>query len=83
MSHALNAEIIRDQMVPLAVTLGADPIPNIRFNAAKSMGVMIPLLKKANMQPTLNDKLKPTLQKMTEDSDMDVRYYAQQSLTLL
>lgn len=80
MSQALTGDVIRDQMIPLAATLAADPIPNIRFNVAKAIGFMVPLLKKSNLQVVLEDSVRPTLTKMLEDTDVDVRFYAQQSL---
>jgi serine/threonine-protein phosphatase 2A regulatory subunit A len=80
MSQALTGDAIRDHMVPLAVTLANDPIPNVKFNVAKTISIMIPLLKKSNLQLVLNDKIKPTLLKLGEDSDVDVRYFSQQAL---
>lgn len=80
MSQALSGDVIRDQIIPLTATLATDPIPNIRFNVAKAIGSMIPLLKQSNLQAVLIEKIKPTLSKMLEDSDVDVRFYAQQSL---
>ncbi|KAJ3335242.1 hypothetical protein HDU91_002272 [Kappamyces sp. JEL0680] len=80
MAQALTGDVIREQIIPLTTTLAADPIPNIRFNVAKSLSVMIPLLKKSSTD--LNDKVKPILNKLSEDPDMDVRYYAQNALSL-
>lgn len=83
MSQALSGEVIRDHILGLASNLAADPIPNIRFNVAKAIGHMIPILKKSNLQAALNEKVKPVLAKMLEDTDVDVRYYAQASLNLI
>jgi serine/threonine-protein phosphatase 2A regulatory subunit A len=83
MSPALSGEVIRDHILSMASNLATDPIPNIRFNVAKSIGSMIPILKKSNLTPALNDKVKPILIKMLEDTDVDVRFYAQASLNLI
>jgi serine/threonine-protein phosphatase 2A regulatory subunit A len=83
MSQALSGEVIRDHILALANNLASDPIPNIRFNVAKAIGYMVPILKKSNLQNALNDKVKPILSKMLEDADVDVRFYAQSSLSLI
>ena len=83
MSQALTGDAIRDHMVPLAVALASDPIPNVKFNVAKTISIMIPLLKKSNLQSVLNDKVKPALSKLHDDSDIDVRYFAGVALSQL
>lgn len=83
MSQALTGDVIRDQLLPMVSVLAADPIPNIRFNIAKSLSTIIPLLKKANLQPVLSEKVKPILVKMQDDGDVDVRYYSQVALALV
>ena len=80
MSKALTGDAIRDHMVPLAITLASDPIPNVKFNVAKTINIMIPLLKKSNLQSVLNDKIKPVLSKLIQDTDIDVCYFSQQAL---
>ena len=82
MAQALPGDVIRDHIIPLTSVLAADPIPNIRFNVAKSISVMIPLLKKSLPPIELNDKVKPLLKKLLEDADVDVRYYAQNALSI-
>ena len=76
--------------------LVSDPIPNIRFNIAKSYSVIIGILKelpetgtytelKASSkeaaaspkgQQMINSTIMPNLEKLQNDSDVDVRYYA-------
>lgn len=76
--------------------LVADPIPNIRFNVAKSYAVIIDTLKKMPEKGTLADaeiatpkpspspkgqqliqsSIMPSLEKLQNDSDVDVRYFA-------
>lgn len=76
--------------------LVSDPIPNIRFNVAKSYAVIIGILKelpekgtfaeleasgkKASPSPKgqqlVNSSIMPNLEKLQNDSDVDVRYYA-------
>ena len=80
MAHAVNAEVLRDLIVPTISGLSTDPIPNIRFNVAKSMEQLIPLMKKTDLIPLVNDPIKPALQRLTEDADQDVRFFAQRAL---
>lgn len=76
--------------------LVADPIPNIRFNVAKSYAVIIDTLKKLPEKGTLTEtestgtkptpspkgqqlissSIMPNLEKLQNDSDVDVRYFA-------
>lgn len=76
--------------------LVADPIPNIRFNVAKSYAVLITTLSRLPAEGSLADaekstkpvspsaegpdlvqsQIMPNLQKLREDEDVDVRYFA-------
>ena len=80
LSPVLTPEVVRDQLLPALIQLQSDPIPNIRFNVAKSLEVIIPLLKAADQKVIVNEKIKPSLSKLHEDLDGDVRYYAQRAL---
>ncbi|KAJ3020024.1 hypothetical protein HKX48_001439 [Thoreauomyces humboldtii] len=78
-ASAVNGDALRDFILPTVITLAADPIPNIRFNVAKSFEQIIPLAKKANLTSTVNEQIKPALAKLSDDSDLDVRYYAKRA----
>jgi serine/threonine-protein phosphatase 2A regulatory subunit A len=76
--------------------LVGDDIPNIRFNVAKSYGVLIDVLKKLPEKGTvsslekekkpligsakglelIHEKILPNLEKLQQDDDVDVRYFA-------
>ena len=76
--------------------LVADDIPNIRFNVAKSYGVLIDVLKrlpadgtivaieKSGQSPSpsprshdlIQQQILPNLEKLQQDDDVDVRYFA-------
>jgi len=76
--------------------LVADPIPNIRFNVAKSYAVLIDILRRlpesgtiaeleassATAAPSpkgedlINEQILPNLEKLKDDEDVDVRYFA-------
>jgi len=76
--------------------LATDNIPNIRFNVAKSYGILIDVLKRLPETGTLIDveknggtaggsdkgrelvqnRILPHLEKLQQDDDVDVRYFA-------
>lgn len=77
---AVNLEIIRDHIIPTVTSMVADPIPNIRFNVAKSLEILIPVLQKIPEGTALLDQIvKPALLKLSEDADNDVRFYARRA----
>ena len=89
-------DIIEESILPMMDRLVADPIPNIRFNVAKSYAVVIDTLKKLPEKGTIADaelavtiaapspkgqqiistSIMPSLEKLQNDSDVDVRYFA-------
>lgn len=76
--------------------LVSDPIPNIRFNVAKSYAVLITSLRRlpaegtiaqleesgSNAAPSskgqdlISTQILPNLEKLQQDPDVDVRYFA-------
>ena len=84
--------MIATYIIPLVNELERDPIPNIRFNVAKThqrnplpnlllTSELIPLLRDdPNGVTLLNDIVKPSLLRLKDDSDGDVRYYANQAI---
>ncbi|OZJ05350.1 hypothetical protein BZG36_01553 [Bifiguratus adelaidae] len=81
MAQAVTPEVIKDQILPSVRLLVNDPIPNIRFNVAKSLETIAPLLKQSpDTSGLIESDVKPDLIKLTEDSDNDVRFFAQRAL---
>ena len=76
--------------------LVSDPIPNIRFNVAKSYKILIETLRKLPAEGTIQEaeesgspptpsskgqdlistQILPNLEKLQQDDDADVRYFA-------
>ena len=54
-------------------------MPNIRLRAAKILGIVGKGVEPAHLQQAV----KPVLTRMTQDSDRDVKYFAEEALTLL
>jgi len=53
-------------------------VPNVRFNVAKTMALIVPSLD----SHTIEFQIKPCLTKLHEDEDMDVKYFADAALVL-
>ena len=69
------------QYVPPAVEVVAVirclvQVPNIRFNVAKMLQRLLSLVE----PHVAEQQIKPCLQQLMEDSDMDVKYYAKVAL---
>jgi serine/threonine-protein phosphatase 2A regulatory subunit A len=74
----VGQDVINNTFLPLVIRLAQDPVPNIRFNVAKTIHTLIPLLDSAAAQ----QKVKPTLSKLFDDTDRDVKFFASQALQL-
>jgi serine/threonine-protein phosphatase 2A regulatory subunit A len=96
----LDLTVIEEDILPMINKLILDPIPNIRFNVAKSYSVLIDVLKRLPAEGTIvaaekageapptpsphgmeviQEKVVPNLEKLEQDSDVDVRFFAQQA----
>ena len=51
-------------------------MPNIRFNASKTLRSMIPMVGSQVVQT----QIKPCLEELFKDTDTDVKYFAMQAL---
>ncbi|KAL5270366.1 hypothetical protein ACHWQZ_G001177 [Mnemiopsis leidyi] len=71
-------DVIAKFMVPVISNLAADAVPNVRFNVAKTMALIVPSLD----SHTIEFQIKPCLTKLHEDEDMDVKYFADEALVL-
>ena len=66
-----------------------DPIPNIRFNVAKALESLIPILEEKTkgesetepLSKFLDKEVQPVLAKLSTDVDADVRYFATRAMT--
>jgi len=75
LATVLPPEEVSNKLLPLAISLANDPIPNIRFNSCKTLQSLIPIIG-ASVEPVV----KPILNKLLEDKDRDVRYFANVAL---
>jgi len=90
--------VLARSVAPILHALVADPIPNIRFNVAKSYAVLIDILKRlpddsstiagmekagrtdfagsAKGEQLVREEVMPPLEKLMQDDDVDVRFFA-------
>ncbi|KAI9029088.1 armadillo-type protein [Phycomyces nitens] len=81
MATSLSPEVIQDKVLPTVLELKTDPIPNIRFNVAKSLEVLTPILRQSPATADLvNTHVAPALQDLSNDNDVDVRWFAERAL---
>lgn len=55
LAPAVNIAVIKESILPMINQLIEDPIPNIRFNVAKSYAVLIQVLRRLPAEGTLVD----------------------------
>ncbi|GMF53397.1 unnamed protein product [[Candida] boidinii] len=82
-----NKTIIED-IYPFVDSLKDDHVPNIRFNVSKSFYIIGENLIKNDKNDSkiielIKDEILPTLEKMTNDEDIDVRFFANENLNNL
>ena len=71
-------DVVRRMFVPVMVTLQQDQVPNIRMNVAKAIQQMYPAIKG---QLDIEDRFRVMLREFVQnDSDQDVKYFAQKAL---
>ncbi|CAF3767611.1 unnamed protein product [Rotaria socialis] len=62
-------------MLPTVLVLASDPVANVRFNVAKTFQRIHPILD----ADALAMHVKPCLEKLTQDVDHDVQYFASEA----
>ncbi|KAJ2076438.1 protein phosphatase 2A structural subunit [Coemansia sp. RSA 988] len=78
---SVTPDIVRDLILPSLEGLVNDQIPNIRFNVAKSLEPLTAVLRMSPETSSLESSIiRPTLARLEEDPDPDVRYFAHRSL---
>ena len=78
LASTVGPEVVTQQMLPLVVRMGQDPVPNVRFNVARTLQILIPLLDSHAVQA----QIKPVLSSLHEDADKDVKFFSMTALQL-
>ncbi|KAM0046117.1 putative armadillo-like helical protein [Helianthus debilis subsp. tardiflorus] len=63
-------------LAPVVVTASKDRVPIIKFNVAKVLQSLVPIVDHSVVEKSI----KPCLVELAEDPDVDVRYFANQAL---
>lgn len=81
MTPSLSLDVIQDPVLHTLLALISDPIPNIRFNVAKSLEVVATTFGSTpEGQVVAKEKIIPAVQGLKNDPDADVRYFATRAL---
>lgn len=84
MAPSLNTAAISNSVLDTVLSLTDDPILNIRFNVAKAFEVIAAVLSQdAEGRAIITSKVRPALEKLKEDLDPDVRFFAGRALELV
>lgn len=73
LSEAVSPSFIEEQLVPMVVRLCGDPVPNVRFNATKTIQAM------HRTCPAVNTATRECLERLQRDQDPDVVCFAQRA----
>lgn len=74
-------EIVQSEIIGPLLLLANDPIPNIRFNVAKSFEVLATTFNKSKDGfEFIEQQVVPALEQQKNDQDADVRYFATRAL---
>lgn len=76
LADVCGADIIKRLFLPTIKVLAADPVANVRFNVAKTLQKISPFLD----QPAIDEHVKPILEKLNADADVDVKYFASEAI---
>ncbi|KAG6842200.1 hypothetical protein C0991_000170 [Blastosporella zonata] len=80
-SPSLDLDIVRADVIGPLLLLANDPIPNIRFNVAKSLEVLaITFNTTKEGRDFIEQQAIPALEQQKTDQDADVRYFATRAL---
>lgn len=76
--EVVTGDVVVSYLVPVLRELRADKIPNVRLNVAICLEKALPTLPL-----TIRDQLiRPILEKLTADSDRDVKFYAYRAINV-
>ena len=63
------------QLLPTVLGMASDSVANVRFNVAKTLQEISKVVPAAALQA----QVRPCIEKLNNDSDFDVRYYASEA----
>ncbi len=72
----VSPDVFVGTMLPVLVGCAKDRVPNVKFNVAKVLERVAPLVDNSVVQQTI----KPCLSELCDDPDADVQFFARQAL---
>ena len=76
-----SIEFVCNTILPIILSLAGDPVPNIRFNVAKSIPICLQNMPQEAVNGTMALKCLEVM--MNEDHDSDVRFFAKEARGVL
>jgi serine/threonine-protein phosphatase 2A regulatory subunit A len=76
LAQYVTRDTLCNTMLPVVVGCSRDRVPNVKFNVAKMLERIAPLVD----SNVISSTVKPCLTELAEDADADVRFYARQAL---
>lgn len=76
LADVCSPDQIKRLFLPTIKVLSTDPVANVRFNVAKTLQKLSPFLDQA----TIEAEVKPILDKLNTDTDVDVKHFAQEAI---
>lgn len=79
----IDTAIVVNKILPFINFLISDTVPNIRFNVAKSYAAVVEVLQQAQyteLSKLVTNDILPNLEGLLNDSDVDVVFYANESI---
>ena len=72
----MGREITYQTMLPVVINASKDRVPNIKFNVAKVLQSLTPIVDHS----VVEQSIRPCFVKLSEDPDVDVRYFVGEAL---
>jgi serine/threonine-protein phosphatase 2A regulatory subunit A len=79
MAKNIGQGLTTEVLLPVVLRLAPDPVPNVRFNVARTLGAIAPEVT----ADSLKTRVVPALLRLQTDTDTDVSYFATESLALI
>lgn len=79
LSQSLGHKLNEQHVVPIVIQLCSDPIPNIRFNSAKTLELIVNFVD----PNVVTERINPCLTFMVNDPDRDVQFFSKRALSKL
>ena len=79
LAEACGRDLTTKHLLPVVLTSSDDTVANVRFNVAKTLEKIGPVLEAS----TIQTQFKPALVKLSADSDADVRFFSTQAMEVL